>query len=334
MPRTDLNIVYKGDLVATVRSVSELKQAPTSMNPAGGFALVGVDSRFLPQPGDTQFNEKAYLATNPAGRLEVGQSKYTNGLDYYKSVGKTKEVGGIFQGTNINDVVTGFGVEAHLYGVQIDSSGEFVADDAGKLSGTVTFTNKSNGEIDTLVGSDAAKDEFHLGFLTEKTIAADGTIVIPNQNGEYPNHRQPTIGERSNSFERSEIFSTLTWDYYTTGKSKSLYASKGMADYAIVQKFGATDKVILSGQAKDYVFKSRGGNFEIYNSSMDLLSIVNNTQELQVGDYNSYTNITTLVSGTLPGGFDEDYYSRRFPDNVTPLIARDTALSSVVRYGV
>lgn len=305
VPYKSLEVSYKGDRVAllkyiagslTTADITKLQPLATNSERPNSLTLVAaVNESLLPTSekliaaSATSFNNKVYLATNPTARLEVNSGAFAKGVDYYSSIGQSASFAGIFNGRGANEIVTGYGAITDLYGVEIDSSGEFITDAADKLTGTVVLTSKSNGEADTLVGNTASKDRFHIGFATETTISRDGT----------------------------------------TGKSKSLYGAKGALDFATIQNFQTGDQVILAGAARDYIFKSRGGNFEIYNSGSDLLGIVNGVSELQVGSYSATTNITTLVSGNLPGGFDEDYYGRRFPDNVAPLIE-----SGIVKNGL
>jgi Domain of unknown function (DUF4114) len=309
VPYKSLEVSYKGDRVAllkyidgslTTGDITRLQALPTNSERPNAITLVAAVNELLPPINENlivtasvAFNNKVYLATNPIARLEITNGAFSTGIGYYNSIGQSTAAAGIFTGKGANDTVTGYGAITDLYGVDIDSSGEFTTDATGKLIGTVTLTSRSNGEIDTLVGNAASKDRFHLGFATESTVNADGTVI---------------------------------------GKSRSLYGTKGNIDFANIQSFQTGDEVILAGAARDYIFKSRGGNFEIYNSASDLLGIVNGASELQVGSYSATTNITTLVSGALPGGFDEDYYSRRFPDNVTPLIENGTLKSGLEHY--
>jgi hypothetical protein len=225
------------------------------------------------------FNKEIYLAQTPAARAAIAKETFATALEYYNAIGRFQEdEEGIFDGTNGNDIVIGYGLRTDLYGVKLDVEGEFALapESPFGLSGMVTYIPKSlgMGEIDLLVGKAGTTDEFFFGSELEINI---DTFV---------------------------------------GTSVPLYVGMGDRDYGIARNFSAADGdiVILAGAPKDYLYETVNGNFEIKTQNGDLVGVVEGVSSLGVQSYFENFNLTILQGGDVPGNFNEQFYLGIFPD--------------------
>lgn len=94
--------------------------------------------------------------------------------------------------------------------------------------------------------------------------------------------------------------------------TQPLYIGKGTADYGLIRNFGQNDYVYLAGDPTNYIYKSEGGDFNIYDKTSDLIGVVQDVPQLQVSNYTPGTEGFTL--GLTGAGFNEDGYLSLYPD--------------------
>jgi hypothetical protein len=268
----------KKDLVAKVSSMidaigevvpAELVVLPKSASNPNGFALGAPTNQSLADLSK-QFNEKFYLRAYPDVAKLIQEGKYKSALDYYNQVGQnTAGKEGFFTGTNGNDVVSGFGIDQDLYGIDYEIS-DVAAD------GTYTFTPKSLGvgEQDTLLGRNDGKveDGFFLSALTGKRDASGVN--------------RPTAGTNS-----------------------PLYVGQGNKDFANIKNFNIeADYVSLAGKPSDYLYQSDGNNFRIFTKSGDLLGVVEGQPQMKVRRFLADGTFRLANRATLEQGFNSSLY--------------------------
>lgn len=120
----------------------------------------------------TNFNEFAYFygvtpfgppkQVNPDVEAAVKASVFGSALEHYINSGQFEGRGGTFNGTRGSDIVTGFGQQDTIYGVELDTRP--CVNFRGTLTGGICMDFVSTGvnEIDVLIGG-SGKDTFVLG---------------------------------------------------------------------------------------------------------------------------------------------------------------------------
>jgi hypothetical protein len=158
----NVEIAYKGDLVAIVENISDLQVTGTFVDGEASYFTVGK------YPVE-QFNAEVYGAFNPDIFEFIGEGKpYKDVLDYYIQEGQFREDGGghgFFSGSSGNDVLQGFGFDKDLFGVAYTSVTGSVPDEIILVPETLGV-----GEIDTMIGSPGI-DGFYAAAFTKVDFA-------------------------------------------------------------------------------------------------------------------------------------------------------------------
>jgi hypothetical protein len=232
----------------------------------------------------SQFNESMYLAFyNDLDALIP--STYPTGLAHYLAVGQfagaTKKEG-FFTGDSGNNIITGYGIDIDMYGVDITAT--FTPGSGPNGPAIFTPSSYGVGEKDILVGrnSTAYEDGFFLS--------------VPD--GEY---------------SRTSATSSMLF-----GHSSRLYVGQGNQDYARIVNFNVEfDYVSLSGGAKDYIYKYQadskapgGYSLKIYTKAEnDLVGIVEGIHDVQPRNF--VADGTFRLSGrVLARGFNDAIYDQ------------------------
>jgi hypothetical protein len=230
------------------------------------------------------FNESMYLAFyNDLDALIP--STYPTGLDHYLAVGQfagsTKKEG-FFTGDSGNNIITGYGIDIDMYGVDITAT--FTSGSGSNGPAFFTPSSYGVGEKDILVGRNS-------------TVYEDGFFLsVPD--GEY---------------SRTGATSGMLF-----GQSSRLYVGQGNQDYARVVNFNVEyDYVSLAGDAKDYIYKYQtdskapgGYSLKIYTKAEnDLVGIVEGINDVQPRNF--VADGTFRLSGrVLARGFNDAIYDQ------------------------
>ncbi|MEB3830517.1 hypothetical protein [Phormidium sp. CCY1219] len=135
-----------GDLIAVVQGVTDLQV--TDIFNDGTFLLSGGNGTSF------AFNESIYLAVNTDVAAAVNAGNVSSGFAHYQQFGQFEGRVGVFSGTSGNDVVSGFGQNTTIVGVDLAAI-------AGTDGTDVRPLSLGNNEIDTLIG-DSGTDTFIL----------------------------------------------------------------------------------------------------------------------------------------------------------------------------
>lgn len=212
-------------------------------------------------------------------------STFPDGITHFQQVGRffgANKKEGFFTGDAGNNIITGFGDDMDLYGVNITAT--FTS--GSGPTGPVTFTPSSFGvgERDTLVGRNSPfyEDGFFLSVL----------------NGNY---------------SRTGASSGMT-----AGQSSRLYVGMGTQDFARAVNFNQEyDYVSLSGAPKDYTYRYRvdsqapgGYSLRILTKAEnDLVGIVEGINDVQPRAF--LADNTFRLSGRVPArGFNDAVYDK------------------------
>jgi hypothetical protein len=161
------------------------------------------------------FNEEIYLASFPAVAELVKKGDYTSGLDYYTQVGQfDAQQQGFFNGTNGDDIVSGFGKLHAVTGVGFEANPD--------VPGGLSPLSVGETETDVLVGA-PGKSVFMLGNLTN----ADGS------GGE-----QFYVGNGISDFARIKNFDAAEDVIYLAGEAKNYVFSNDDTNFKISTKEG------------------------------------------------------------------------------------------------
>jgi hypothetical protein len=94
--------------------------------------------------------------------------------------------------------------------------------------------------------------------------------------------------------------------------TQTLYMGNGTKDYGLIRNFREGDYVYLAGDPTDYIYKSEGGDFKIYDKSGDLIGVVQDVSELQVSFYTPGKQGFTL--GITGAGFNQSGWVSLYPE--------------------
>jgi hypothetical protein len=230
------------------------------------------------------FNESMYLAFyNDLDTLIP--STYSTGLAHYLAIGQfagaTKKEG-FFTGNSGNNIITGYGIDIDMYGVDVTAT--FTSGSGPNGPAFFTPSSYGVGEKDILVGRNS-------------TVYEDGFFLsVPD--GQY---------------SRTGATSGMLY-----GQSSRLYVGQGNQDYARIVNFNVEyDYVSLSGGAKDYIYKYQldskapsGYSLKIYTKAEnDLVGIVEGINDVQPRNF--VADGTFRLSGrVLARGFNDAIYDR------------------------
>jgi hypothetical protein len=212
-------------------------------------------------------------------------SQFADGITHFQQVGRffgPNKKEGFFTGNAGNNIITGFGDDIDMYGVNITAT--FTP--GSGANGPVVFTPDSFGvgEKDILVGRNSSlyEDGFFLSVL----------------NGSYSRTGAST----------GMLF----------GNSQPLYVGRGNQDFARVVNFNEEyDYVSLSGPAKDYVYRYRADSQAPDGYSLristkvknDLVGIVEGINDVQPRNF--LADNTFRLSGRVPArGFNDAVYDK------------------------
>ncbi|NEQ41577.1 MAG: hypothetical protein F6K40_37445 [Okeania sp. SIO3I5] len=159
---TTLALGEEGGDFATTEALGEEGGFPTpfgngSITQPGAEAGV-VTTLALGEEGEN-FNEEIYRQSYPGVNVAINTGIFNSGLEHYLQFGQFEiQRIGFFTGTNGNDIITGFGNNTRIVGV--NTLGYDVANDR------IIPNSFGVGEIDILVGSSGAEiiDQFILGY--------------------------------------------------------------------------------------------------------------------------------------------------------------------------
>jgi hypothetical protein len=195
-----------------------------------------------------------------------------------------------------------------------------------------TFLGTPGNDIVTGFGAD--KDLYGVGY-SSITRAADGTVtLVPSSLG---------VGEidvlsGSAGFNGNYLLTYNNLNFDTlVAETTPLYVGNDDKDYALVKNLDPSNGyvAISTKDFSEYDFKVDGQGFKVYYQD-DLIGIVDNVYDLQIGVYEPNLELAALSktteSGAATGGFDEDLYLQSTPDAVKAI--KQGTVSSGLEYYV
>lgn len=114
------------------------------------------------------FVESVYRDAYPDIDQAIQAGIIKSGLEHYLLYGQSENRTAIFRGdSGVNDIVTGFGKDARIYGISVGSYHSPLGD-YQQINNAYWSTGDSQAnEVDVLIGS-PEKDTFYLGFVTNR----------------------------------------------------------------------------------------------------------------------------------------------------------------------